>query len=349
MGIYSMNNIVNEGADISTNIIECSMEPGIEAAYAIIAESEMNYNAIMRAVGVAELAVYESTGEEMVYEAADVKGFFGKVKEYFVKLWEKIKGLFRKFFAMFDSYVKSDKEFVNKYKKHLLQVNTKDFKYKGFVFKLDAVDVDNSAARIQSTIDSKISTTLPKTLDKVEDEIKAVEDRTEIIESLRAASIGETSGLTAAELTKELFSKLRNGEDAKEELEDISVTDLLVAISENSAIKKKAEKSYKDLEKVVKQAIKDTEKAQNELIKNTPAKDDTEGTKLRAAQIKHQSASIALTREKLNILQVVNGSILTAIKDKNRQSKAICTALMNYKPKNESAVTEGFLGNVIIR
>lgn len=342
MGVYSMS---NRELELTTGIIECAHEPGLEGAYAIVAESEANYNAIMQAVGVAELAVYESTGCEMVYEAGDVKGFFGKVKEFFMNLLEKIRGLFKKFFAMFDSHVKNDKDFVNKYKKHLLSVNTKNFKYKGFNFTIDAIDVDKAATAIDGVIPSGSTS---GNIASLQAEIAKSENRVELVEKMRGKAIGESS-LEAGEFTKELFKKLRSGEETKEEMDNISVTDQLVAISENSALKKAAEKQFKDLEKAIKEAIKTVEKSQNELLKGIPDKTDREATELRAAQIKIASNHVTNLKDKLAILQVVNGAKLTAIKDCNRQAKAICVALMNYKPKNESATFTnegGFLAGV---
>lgn len=339
MGVYSMT---NRETKLNAGIIECMHEPGLEGAYAIVAESEANYNKIMQAVGVAELAVFESTGNEMVYEAADIKGFFGKVKEFFVNLWEKIKGLFKKFFAMFDSYIKNDKDFVSKYKKHLLSVDTRDFKYKGYNFTINAVSVNGANSAIDKFIPG---------MDNKEALLK-IDDRAELVEKMRGVAIGESS-LEAGEFTKELFKMLRSGEDSKEELDNISVTDLLMAISENSNLKKEAEKNFKDIEKSIKEAIKATDKLQAKILKDVPNNGDKESTTLRAEEIKAASTHVANLKDKLAIVQVVNGAVLTAIKDKNRQSKAICTALMNYKPKNESYdftnESAGFLAGVIIR
>lgn len=343
MGVYSIS---NRQVELTTGVIECAHEPGLEGACHIVAESEANYNAIMQAVGVAELAVFESTGMEMVYEAGDVKGFFGKMKEFFLNLWEKIKGLFKKFFAMFDSYVKNDKDFVNKYKKDIISANTKGFKYKGFNFTLDTVDVEKAAGRIDGVIGNMTS------LDKAtaESYVKKYEDRVELMEKIRGAAIGESS-LEASEFTKELFAKLRSGEDTKEELDNVSAHDQLIAISENSALKKAAEKQYKDLEKEIKDVIKTLEKNEKTLLKEVPDKTDKDATELRAVQIKAANIQIANLRDKMSVLQIVNGAKLTAIKDCNRQAKAICVALMNYKPKNESTSVyeSGFLAGVTIR
>lgn len=343
MGVYSIS---NREIELTTGVIECAHEPGLEGAYHIVAESEANYNAIMQAVGVAELAVFESTGTEMVYEAGDVKGFFGKMKEFFLNIWEKIKGLFKKFFAMFDSYVKNDKDFVNKYKKDIVSANTKGFKYKGFNFTLDAVDVNKAAGKI----DGMLPNGTPTDKGALEDFVKKFEDRVELVEKMRGAAIGESS-LEAAEFTKELFAKLRSGEDTKEELDNVSAHDQLIAISENSNLKKAAEKQYKDLEKEIKDAIKSLEKAEKDLLKEIPNKGDKEATELRALQIKAANVHVANLRDKLNVLQIVNGAKLTAIKDCNRQAKAICVALMNHRPKNESTSVyeSGFLAGITLR
>ena len=344
MGVYSIS---NRELDLSTGVIECAHEPGLEGAYHIVAESEANYNTIMQAVGVAELAVFESTGAEMIYEAGDVKGFFGKMKEFFMNLWEKIKGLFKKFFAMFDSYTKNDKDFIAKYKKDITAAtNLKGFKYKGYNFTLDAVDVQRSANKIQSLLPNST----PNNKSGLEEFIKKFEDRVELVEKMRGAAIGESS-LEASEFAKELFKALRSGEDTKEEIDNISASEQLLAISENSALKKAAQNQYKVLEKEVKEAINTLEKSEKELLKDIPGKGDKEGAELRALQIKAANTHIANLRDKLNILQIVNGAKLSAIKDCNRQAKAICVALINYRPKNESTSVfeSGFLAGVTLR
>ena len=134
---YAMN---AEPFDIENMTFEeCAYENPFEAASYLVAESENNFNNIIKAMAMDELYVYESTGVEMVYEAGKFASFFTKVKEFFKKLWEKIKGIFQKFFASINAVILKDKEFVKKYKNALSKVSTKDFEYKGFKFtNLDA-------------------------------------------------------------------------------------------------------------------------------------------------------------------------------------------------------------------
>lgn len=329
MGIYN-NNLFGSELD-NDAIIECYEEPGIEGACAIVAESENNYNKIMQAIGIAELNYFAENGQEMVYEAGTASAFIEKAKAFFKNIWEKIKGLFKKFFSMFDSYVKSDKDFVNKYKKHLLGVDTRNFKYKGYTFDKLNIDIEKCASSALASIPTNYTEKL---------------DRNEEIEKARAAAIGKSSGMSASEFTKELFMLFRKGEESKEDLENISVSEQLSHISGTSALKKNAEKNYKDLEKTINNSIKKLNTIEKELVKMVPGKDDVSG------DIKQANHAIWAMKESLNIAQLVNGANLTAIKDQNRQAKAICVKLMNYKPKNESTdlgIGASFLESVTIQ
>ena len=342
--IYASN---IENTQLTNAFEECNYEPGIEAAWGIVTESEANYNRIMQAIGIEELCAYSETGQELVYESSNVKGFIGKAKEFFMKMWEKIKGMFKKFFAMFDSYTKSDKDFINKYKTHLLKVNARNFEYKGFNFTNLNYDVAKAAEKALDPVPINTDGTIGE---DVEAGLNKVSNKSEIVEKMRGAVLGESS-LEASEFTKELFKLFRSDEDSKETLDNINVSSLIANISGNSGLKKEADKSYKDLEKKFKETLKTLDKLEKSLTK--AATDSESGAKVRYA-----NAAIYFVKEQMNIAQIVNGAKLTAIKDCNRQSKAICVALMNYKPKNEGfsfgddddVYNEGgFLSNVIIK
>ncbi|MGL5751051.1 MAG: hypothetical protein ACRCXT_11025 [Paraclostridium sp.] len=366
MSVYTIKSSFNEDVnyndiDLETgvSINEDAYDVSMEGAMQIAMESEMNYNAIMQAVGIDELSYYEETGEIMVYEASNVSGFFGKVKDFLKNMWEKIKAIFKKFFALFDSYVKTDKEFVNKYRQHLLKVNTRNFKYKGFKFKDDKIDgkdfsVVNIIGKANSAAEKKIgllpacgaiSNELEKS-NKFDDALKNMSNTEDINELMRGSVFGNST-LTASEYTKELFQVFRSGESTKEILEDsdINVASLLNIISNTQQNIKTAKKDYTDFEKIFKTAIKDVESTEKKLI------NDTKGSVDNSKKIKVSSSLVQVSRNALTITHIANTARLTAMKDRNRQAKAICVALMNYKPKNESTdlggdYTGSFLENV---
>lgn len=349
MGVYSIS---NREVELTTRIIECAHEPGLEGAYHIVAESEANYNAIMQAVGVAELAAYEATGEEMVYEAGDIEVFFTKMKEYFLNILEKIKGLFKKFFAMLDTFIKSDKDFASKYRKQITGANANGLKFKGYKFDLTAINLKTASANMDK---QQLERPTSGTLMEINDYITRFEDKAEILELMRAKALSEGGHLSASEFTKKLFTKLRSGEDSKTELTNIKPDEELTVITTSDSLKKTAQEQFDTIEKEIKEIIKTIEKDKKELKEQKT--DSVDAVKLKAANIKAASVHINNLKNKISILQVINGAKLTAIKDRNRQAKAICVALVGNgsattttaKKDEKKSVAESFIADVVIR
>ena len=127
---------------------------GIEGAYMHMYENQCNFNAMMKAVGLSELAYYRENEQSLfVNEAGAVGGFIGKAKEFFKKVLEKIKGIIKKFIMLIQSYTSDDKKFVKKYEKDLLRVDTTDFEFNGYNFnKSDFMSKDDVAAVIHVDI-----------------------------------------------------------------------------------------------------------------------------------------------------------------------------------------------------
>ena len=125
MGFF--NNVYNEGALYAgsdfDNLMNDPVEPSSEylefdeAALVAVAESEENYNAIIRSIGITEATYFAQTGREMVYTESVLGSIFTKIKEFLKKVWEKIKALFKRFLMMFDKFSKDDKSFLKKYEK----------------------------------------------------------------------------------------------------------------------------------------------------------------------------------------------------------------------------------------
>jgi len=356
MGFYTTggSTVSLEGA----GIVECTYENMMEASLNIVAESEYNYAQIMKHVGVTELAVYESTGVEMEYVTESADGFFAKIKEFFVRIWEKIKGLFKKFFAMLDVYAKSDKEFATKYKKDLFAIShsLKDFKYKGFEYTIDGKeDVEKLACNKAEAVFSgagcfaAYETISDSQLESLK---KAREDKEELVEKARGAVAGGGSQ-TASEFSKELFMLFRKNEETKQEIENPDINKMVNELEASAKAKSAAEKAFKGLEKTINDIIKAINKHGSDIVKKMPEKDEAKATvnqnALTAAQVQS-----SFYHEVLNIGQAYNGALLTAIKDNGRQNKAVCASLLSYKPKKESG-TEGwqhessFLGGVKLK
>ena len=111
-----------------------------EASMVAVAESEAVYNNSMKEVGIAELRYFEENGQEIIYEAVDIRAFFNKIKMFFKKLLDKVKAIFHTFIAKLSSFVQSDKDFVRKYEKEFSRKWNdvkEDFEFKGYKFTIN--------------------------------------------------------------------------------------------------------------------------------------------------------------------------------------------------------------------
>lgn len=116
-----------ESLVMDESVIPCFEDNFITAGARICTENTINMNNIMEACTIEEFCYLEENGTEMIYEEGKLNSFFTKVKNFFLKLWEKIKSIFKKAILMFDQHAKSDKEFLNKYKKEINQAGNKGF------------------------------------------------------------------------------------------------------------------------------------------------------------------------------------------------------------------------------
>lgn len=333
-------NSILEGAGVildESTYDECVYEAGIEGAMNIVAESEYNWQKLMEATGIDELQYFAENGTEMVYEASGT-GFFAKAKDFFKKVWEKVKGLFRKFFGMFDAMVKDDAAFLSKYKTKLARVEIpSDFKIKGYNFTIDkkAEIVDTTNSKVSGIVNSITSDNNGK-LDEY--------DSDDINEQIRGIVLGDGGKYTDKEFSTALFENLRNGESDKEDIENITVGQIVSALGSTKQLRKEAEKNFKNIKKTIENSIKTCEQAEKKALNGT---DDTDTKSL---NISKEHRKIEVYRMLLNADQVANGATLTAIKQYGQQWKMIAAKLLKYVhesvEEDGDVVSESHISNV---
>ena len=151
MGMFSKNGYYAESAvafnDADIIAQECFEDNMHVAALRVVAESENNWNQIMKAMAITELAAYEETGDADYYVTESGSSFLQSVKDFFKKLLEKIKGIFQKFIATIDSWTKDDKAFVSKYKDKVMKANTTDFEFEGYNFTYKEPSFDRATVK----------------------------------------------------------------------------------------------------------------------------------------------------------------------------------------------------------
>ena len=140
--------IYDEGVDINYTTL----------GYEIVAESQEEWNTLMKQVALNELAVYSSNGcREVLYEAVDFSALFTRIKNFFKKLADKVKAIFHSFMAKLSSILSRDSTFAKKYGQDFInkvQNIRDDFEFKGYTFTIkkfsnrDDINFDSQLATI---------------------------------------------------------------------------------------------------------------------------------------------------------------------------------------------------------
>lgn len=342
---------------------------GLEGALMHVYENECNYNALMRAVGISELKYYKDTGKSLfVHEAGAFSGFLERAKAFFKKVIEKIKQIFHKFAATLNQYFMKDKEFVKKYSKEILRKDITDFDFDGYTFKdLDtkinicknSSNFDSYAKELNAAQKARVSADLD---DYSKKDSTAMDAEIEKMRGGIISSVGGTDGrYDESEFRDELHELLYGGD--KETLDKISPREQLQFIENTKKDIKEVERVQKDVIKIIDRYIKDLEKWEVEINKKdstyastgigvasnqpvTPIKKDTMTKTINNTITYYQAVS--------NTLTIGFGMVVQAVKDRNRQAKAICVKIIGYKHEavkyssySESSVDDLFAGVTI--
>lgn len=336
-----------------------------EASMVAVAESEAIYNRSMKEVGIAELRYFEENGQEVIYEAVDVKAIFGKIKMFFKKLIDKVKAIFHTFIAKLSSMVQSDKDFVKKYEREFARKWNdvkEDFEFKGYKYTIkdDITDFDKRDGELSEELNKRLTTKnnnpSKSDLDDINNFIKQMkDDREDDLEKTRARVFGiiaahtssnnsnipnitETSKMDSKEFSEELFKLWRNGETSKENIEkkdiDGGVATITSELRSAEKTKKASEKMIKNITKSIENDIKELDKKERELLKEIPNKDKNDIiTNYTAACISMCSEEASLNKSEKEYFVQAGGAFLQALKDKSRQYKAIMVKVISGSKK----------------
>ena len=342
-----------EGEDLMEGALDCCIT------------MQENYNMFMTQIALSESSYFERTGELMVYNEGMLGDMVNAIKNFLKKIWEKIKALFKRFIMEIDKYTKSDKEFVQKYKKEIYSGKSlDDFTFKGYKFSKEAFN-KTSVAIEACTAYSEVFKDSISHFESEEDLKKKEEKSSDYIDKSRGELInilgGKGGSYTSSEFTKELHSIYRSGEESKEELDDRDITAMggITGIAGELMSSKDTKKTMNDAFKAAKKAIDDETKAverdEKAFLKDQPLDKDekdkyTNGglnkdnnssqliTKQTAAnrEAKSRTYYLKLIRETKSILLQIEGACLNALKERSRQNKAIIIKYVAHKPKSEA-------------
>jgi hypothetical protein len=343
---------------------ESRYELGLKGALMHVYENECNYNAMMKSIGLSELKYYKETGEDLfVNEAGAFSGMLDKVKKFFKAVIEKIKSIFHKFMAKINSYTMEDKKFVKKYKTEILRKNVTDLEFTGYEkFKDKVINIPINNINYYSDTDLRTSgsinrgelnnnyksttTDFTSTTNKDNYYAKyadqdAVNDECEKKRGAIYNGEGSAGNMTEEEFRDGLKETLYGDKETFDVTPTIVRNALTTIENTNDAIKK-AKKAQDNITKNIDNLIRNLDNYQKEVDKEFSEKNKNgktaDNTDIAMANRKTQNISdeITIWKSMSNDYTVAYGMYVQALKDANRQAKALCVKVISYN-KKESA------------
>lgn len=222
----------------------------------------------------------EESSQAAIMEAS-VKGVFQKIKDFFIKLKEKVKDLLHNIIRYLKSIFMSDAKWVEKYEKELKDLSSADLK--GYEVKLYTYTIESAlskdalatkATELKSEVEKYVNKKMRTNIDPMGSHDEKDEDITdEEMDTLYKEFIKEELGKAADddEIDKELWSKYRNGADNEADKENVKVasyiTNFIDTIKKSSKMVEayntaisKTEKMYNDATKFVNDVEKKMDK-----------------------------------------------------------------------------------------
>lgn len=324
--------MIFESAYNTTNwdaVQESPYEVGLEGAMMHMYENECNYNAIMKAAGIAELAYFKENGGDLfVQEAGAASGLIDRFIAFFKKVMEKIKQMCKKFVMTITSLCGDDKKWVKKYRSQILS-NFKAFEFEGYTFpmkKLTFIGIADGKKDMD--------------VEAVAQDTTAYNTDTNFTDDYKERKLNESRG-TIVGKTGELYSEdfadaLKEALEGEKDTINITVAYVTNALNEiETASKdiKDAQKAQSDLESDFKKYISKLEKVRNIISKNiggtSSNPEDPKITKGKENRIKVITGCIDIAKGRSQINTQAYGAFIGALKLRRKQNKSVCIKALN--------------------
>lgn len=266
-------------------------EDPYDACFEAMMINESNYNNIMMAIAHEEMSYFIENGTEMVYESGRAAAVLDRVKELLDKAWAKIKEVFNKVLKTIDSWVSTDKRFVDKHEKTIKAssekartiMNTYDIKYEGIA---DTAKYTDISSRVSKFIHNTGSAAMYKDIDasakRFGQEIMGTETSAQYRSKLESEYGLDKTG-SAKIPAAEIISELTNGKTNK----------------------KNVKKAHDNAKRAISEMKRDVDKKKSELTKkgDYTSTDDDGTTRTNSIGACSKACSIGITA--LNTIQSV--------------------------------------------
>jgi hypothetical protein len=329
--------------DMNNAILEAAEGYSDNNVMQILAENSYNYAAIVRASienDVRELAVSEEAEIQAIQEAG-VGGFFDGLKEFFVKLGQKIKGMFEKVIAKVQSFFTSKKEFVKKYKDKFITNDLAEMKVNWRKPSNWSIEIETivSKAEVVKNIDKHFAKNAGGAMrdkenvhayqaDKEFDDEKAKDG------VYKLCLVGEFKKITPEDnFKKEAFDILFDSKSKETDVISGTEKTQIMSVLLNDKLVSNMEKDKKNNEKIIKDIIKVIDDARDEALK--AAKDENGMRNAKGLSNASKHAHICG-----NLYSLAAGTAIAANKFLVQQSYSIFVKGVNFSKKNEETLLD---------
>lgn len=271
--VFENEDILNSAKPVAVFPEYCSYT---EATLYIAESCEKSFNELMLNIGVNELAVFESTGSQIIYEGAKLDKFKNDVIKFFQDMWGRIKAFYEDTIGTFIKKIKeSNAKKINELKLDNVNFGKDGKKTFGEVneFKFGTMTLQGMAANAEAILEKS-----NKEFDRLVE--KADEKQDIIIDGLKDKYnaryiISEISGIDtdrvsdACKQLKAIFLGDKVKVDKKYIEDNIKAMKEVVT---GKKIPDEIKKSYNDAKKMIDESIKNVKDTKDKHIMVAPAK-----------------------------------------------------------------------------
>lgn len=342
--------LTNEGGTIFDESLNF-----MEIGAAVLEQADSDWNSMMKTIAFTELSYVVENHQEYIYESVDVKAIANKVLDWLKARWEDIKGICQTALAKIQSFISDDEKFVDKYEDQIKAGYGKiksGFSFKGYIFpdlgrckdnvknalehaRTTASGIINGEDIIALDDKEKVPSSNKSTQGKFSQKIDAY--RANLVNG--AASPGGRSKYSAKDFSKALFEAF-HGSAAKKNINSSNMPSVDTIIEAIKTGKEDIEnaKDARDTNKDTIDSFIDNVESWRDKVS-----DDDKSTERTKAMTYFKDLSSYLKEcSKANITWY--SCYVTAIKDRNRQNKALAVKLVSFAGymKHESYTAQGY-------
>lgn len=322
----------------------------VKALHAIDME-ELAMRSDVRQLRESGADIYAIKERQQQYEAVTegmVKNAYQKIKEFFSKLWGKIKAFFASVVRYFDGLFKSSQDFAKKYEQQLKKLDLHGFKYKMHKYtnldglKLEVADRKEVIESLFGVLKSVNGS--EKGLEKLRDIIEELrENKEKMVADLRGQFI-KKGPLTQDEFAEALYAYFRNGATSDDDMEEQPVEiEKIIAVLKDTKAKKEVEDFAKKNDEEFSKILKDINEIERKLA--TAKEKDGRYTVKHSdneARVPSKASSLVLELLRLSASSVSTQKDIemqffrawrTAYAERDAVYKRVCLAAFRYKRK----------------